>query len=424
MIAAGLQLVRRLGQINWGLADQVVVSGGNFLTTLFLARSLGVEEFGRFTLAWMVVLFAGHLQQALILAPMMSIGPKQERAAAPAYFGSLMVQQAMLVPTSSAAILLGILLLDQLSVDALLLPLLIPLLAANAAHQVQEFLRRYFFTTGQSAAALVGDVIRYLGQAAAMALLVTVPGFDSASALWLAAATALAASGAGIRCLGHLSWDAAVFRHVAARQWQTSRWLVGAYAAGWIGGNSLQLVAAAMLGSAAVGVVRAVETLLGPMQVVYLGLCGVTPVEASRAFAARGAPGLTAYLRRLAWLSCAISVPVALLLSLWPAFWLDLLFGADYAASATVAAWLAAKQVVVFLLLPLTVGLLTLERSQGIWQGTFWPALGSLVLAYPLIAAFGIHGIAIGLLISAALRVLIHYLALRNSLRLHQRCDG
>jgi O-antigen/teichoic acid export membrane protein len=179
-----------------------------------------------------------------------------------------------------------------------------------------------------------------------------------------------------------------------------------------------------MLGSAAVGVVRAVETLLGPMQVVYLGLCGVTPAEASRAFAARGAPGLTAYLRRLAWLSCAISVPVALLVSLWPAFWLDLLFGADYAASATIAGWLAAKQVVVFLLLPLTVGLLTLEWSQGIWRGTLWPALGSLVLAYPLIAAFGIHGIAIGLLISAALRVLIHFLALRNSLLLHQRCDG
>ena len=47
MIAAGLQLVRRLGPINWALADQVVVSGGNFLTTLLLARSLGVEEFGR-----------------------------------------------------------------------------------------------------------------------------------------------------------------------------------------------------------------------------------------------------------------------------------------------------------------------------------------------------------------------------------------
>ena len=160
------------------------------------------------------------------------------------------------------------------------------------------------------------------------------------------------AIGAGTRRLGPLSWDAAVFRHVAARQWQTSRWLVGAYAAGWIGGNSLQLVAAAMLGSAAVGVVRAVETLLGPMQVVYLGLCGVTPAEASRTFTARGALGLTAYLRRLAWLSCAISVPVDLLVSLLPAFWLDLFFGADYAASATVTAWLAAKQVLVFLLLP------------------------------------------------------------------------
>ena len=166
MIAAGLQLVRRLGQINWGLADQVVVSGGNFLTTLLLARSLGVEEFGRFTLAWMVVLFAGHLQQALILTPMMSIGPKQDPQAAPAYLGAVLVQQAAFTPLTSAAILLGVMLVNTLWNDTGLASLLLPLLAANCAHQAQEFLRRHFFTAGQNLVALAIDLLRYGSQAA------------------------------------------------------------------------------------------------------------------------------------------------------------------------------------------------------------------------------------------------------------------
>ena len=64
--------------VNWALIDQAVVSGGNFITTLFIARGLGIDEFGRFTLAWMVVLFTASLHAASIAAPMMAIGPKQE----------------------------------------------------------------------------------------------------------------------------------------------------------------------------------------------------------------------------------------------------------------------------------------------------------------------------------------------------------
>ena len=114
-----------------------------------------------------------------------------------------MVQQTMLVPATSAAILLVILLLDRLAVEEELLPLLLPLLAANATHQVQEFLRRYFFTTGHSAAALGADAIRYLGQTLAIALFVITPGFDSClgpladrrDALWRRSVPELVASG-------------------------------------------------------------------------------------------------------------------------------------------------------------------------------------------------------------------------------------
>src|SRR3546814_7993993 len=86
----GTRLLLRERVLSWALADQVMVSGSNFLMTVFLARYLGLEEFGRFALAWMAVLFAAGIHYALVAAPMMSIGPKQIEADRPAYFGAVL----------------------------------------------------------------------------------------------------------------------------------------------------------------------------------------------------------------------------------------------------------------------------------------------------------------------------------------------
>ncbi len=84
IIQLAARLLARYSHVNWALADQTMVSGVNFLTGILLARYLGVEEFGRFTLAWMAVLFVNGIQHAAINSPMMSIGPKQPEAEAPA----------------------------------------------------------------------------------------------------------------------------------------------------------------------------------------------------------------------------------------------------------------------------------------------------------------------------------------------------
>ncbi len=62
-----------------------------------LARFMGLREFGVFALAWMSVLFVNSLQGALIIAPMMSIGPKQEEKDRPSYFGAVVFQELVLV---------------------------------------------------------------------------------------------------------------------------------------------------------------------------------------------------------------------------------------------------------------------------------------------------------------------------------------
>jgi len=74
---------------NIAIIDQVIVSGTNFFTGVLIARFLGPKEFGFFTLLWIVVLLFSNLQYALIIAPMMSIGPKQNHEDKPIYYGGL-----------------------------------------------------------------------------------------------------------------------------------------------------------------------------------------------------------------------------------------------------------------------------------------------------------------------------------------------
>ncbi len=150
----------------------------NFLSTLLLARFLGIEEFGRFTLAWMVVLFANSLQNAAIIQPMLSIGPKHAEAEAPAYYGAVIVQQAVVAAFAFGAVLIGA------QASALALPdwgiggLGVPLAVAMLAGQAQDFLRRYLFVRGRTVAAVVNDGIRYLGQ---LILLYVVAGYQPAT---------------------------------------------------------------------------------------------------------------------------------------------------------------------------------------------------------------------------------------------------
>src|SRR5687767_12270622 len=98
----------RHSHLNWTLIDQVVVSGSNFLAAVIVARYLGLEEFGTFSIVLLVVLFFYSFQAALLLSPMLSIGPKQQPQHADRYFGAVVSLQAAfaLLAAATAAIIL------------------------------------------------------------------------------------------------------------------------------------------------------------------------------------------------------------------------------------------------------------------------------------------------------------------------------
>src|SRR6267143_3658592 len=145
MIKAVAGFLRRHRATNWALDDQSMVSGANFLTGIVLARGLGIAGFGRFSLAWLVVLFVQSLQDNSIALPMMSIGPKQDEQQRPRYYGGVFFQQAIFAGLSTVLTWACLRFAGKIVSDQNMAPLAVSLAAAVLLSQAQEFLRRYFF---------------------------------------------------------------------------------------------------------------------------------------------------------------------------------------------------------------------------------------------------------------------------------------
>jgi O-antigen/teichoic acid export membrane protein len=151
-----------LGRETWALSDQAVVSATNFLTNVMLMRFMGLREWGVFILAWMSVQFVNSLQTALIVAPMMSVGPKQEEKDRPGYFGAVVFQEFVLVFFCFILVFAALKVSGGFFPHAELRQLALPLAVSAFAYQMQDFGRRYFFATRQGRRALADDALSYL----------------------------------------------------------------------------------------------------------------------------------------------------------------------------------------------------------------------------------------------------------------------
>lgn len=402
------RMARRHGHINWALTDQSMVSGANVLTGILLARFLGIDGFGTFSLAWAVLLLVASVHLPLIVGSMMSIGPKQSDADAPGYYGAVIVQNlAVAVAGALIAILaaeVGGWLAPAWDVERLALPLG----AATFATVWQEFFRRYFFTRGRPAAAFAVDAARYASQIAILlAFFLFVPGvIDAAFALWIVAGAAAAPAALSLKFLGHIDYRAGVMRTVAVRHYHASKWMVLSYPIEWASEYVFMFAAGTFLGTAAVGALRASQNVAAMTNILFLSLTNVVPAGAARHLHQGGMAAMTGYLRRVTLVGGLVTAAICLTFAVAPAFWLRLLFGEAFAEYGELVRWWALYYTVSFFALPLRSGLRALERTRPVFTSRLLGACFALISFGILVPWLGLRGAAIGALATRTITVL------------------
>jgi O-antigen/teichoic acid export membrane protein len=290
----------------WGLADQAVGSLGSFVTMLLVARILGPAEFGGFALALSVLYFLNTLQVGLITRPHNVIGVTKEGEAYRRYTTSTALAQILF--TVSGALLVGAAAIGAGFIHAGAATLLVALVPAIVTWQLQEFVRRVFYTEDRLADAFANDLINYAAQIALVLALADLGLLTGATAL-----AAIAASSALALVLGAFKLRSSIVVALepgAQREnWRFGKWVGAAEAAHWASTTVYLYIAAALLGTAAAGAIRAAQVLMGPLRIVLMFLHSFLPIRFAR-WRARGGRDAVHREARSAY---AVTVP-----SSWP----------------------------------------------------------------------------------------------------------
>jgi O-antigen/teichoic acid export membrane protein len=139
----------------FALADQSLISGANFITTIVAARVLGPAAFGLFALHYLIMEFVESLQSSLITSPLTTISASKSGDEYPRYISSAAFMQGALAIAGAALFLAVAAVIYWFS--AATASMLLALAVAATAFQMQEFARRVLYAEARVGTVLIND---------------------------------------------------------------------------------------------------------------------------------------------------------------------------------------------------------------------------------------------------------------------------
>ncbi len=384
------------------LLDQMIVSGSNFLLAILVTQWLGLEAFGRFSLWWMVVLFALSLSQALITKPLLSLGPQQTNKDYPHQVFQLQVVWSTLLGLLTFALLALAIYLGYWEGNTTTL-VLVALLAA--LHPLYDFCRKYYFLLGNFTMPLLLDAtyaISLFSSLVGQYFWFELDLFRFLQSLLLIHLLVLAI-GLGKARLWSIGFSVAAWKSCFWQHYHYAKWLLGTAVLQWWSGNYFLLAAAALLGPLALGAIRMVQNMMGLLHVLFIAMENLVPLRAAQQYDRGGLPALKKYLWMITWQVGALTAVLLTLIAFFAEPLLGLLYGAEQRGYYEVVLGFCLIYIFIFSTHPLRFALRTLGDTQPIFWAYVWGSAFSLLSAYPLVRAWSLYGVLTGILLTQLL---------------------
>ncbi len=412
-------LWKRYFHVNLVVADQAFVSGMNFLTGVVLARYLGLAEFGVFTLAWLMAIFVNGVQNALVINPMMSVGPKIEPLKESDYYGDMAIQELVVATCSFLLIFIGALASDILYPQWRAGSMAAPLACATFAFQLQDFVRRYFFTRLRVGPAFLSDLISYGGKLGLFALLVYTGIASAANVLWVITLSSLTGAICGGFFMDKMTWGGrANFTSTVRRNFQLGKWLVASESMRWVSESMFTIFAGILLGASAAGALKACQTIMGVTHIMFFALNNIALVKASKAVMSGGLESLGRFLTRLGMVTCGVTFLFALVVVIFPGYLLTTIYGPEYEPFVWALRGFAGVYFLRAMKLPLETGLKALEYTNPLFVANATAMIFSLIAANLVVGWYGIYGAVYGMLFMEIIKFFIKYTGFQKAKKL------
>lgn len=399
----------------WAFADQALISLTNFLTTVLLARVLSPRDFGLYALFLTALLFLNNVQSALVSQPQTMLGAPLSGAAFVRFTTETAWSQIALSSLGTAAFAFA-------GVTGLVfgwsaaLPLL-ACAAATAAWQMQEYLRRILYVRSRVAAAFLNDLVSYLGQLVLIVLLWQTQNLTTATAIVAISVTSLLGAVIGAwQARGYLegrpSW--AALRETVLANWHFGKWLLGGHIATWSSGRLYPLLAAGLISITATGAMKAVQTILGPMNVLTFAIDPLFGPMAARANANGGTRALRTMIGRVQMFMIVTVGVYCLIVSIWAVPILRFVYADQYTDYAWLLVIMAINYAFIAIRSPMALALTVLRKTSIVFRIHLISSSVNLTLGIAAVYLWRLPGIGIGILLNCiVLQVITWHFYLR-----------
>ena len=250
--------------------DQVFVSGCRVLLSIVIARSLGLEEFGVYSLLWTIVIFSSAMQIPISIIPMMQLAPRMSPKRKGTFNASAMIIQLGYGIVSVLLTVIALILLMPDDKNAIQLTVLIS--GYIFAYNQFEYLRRYFFSEGKRVAAFFFDVLLYSAVFFFIYLLLVNNIFSLESYIAISLLPAGILSLAMVRLYQLYRASPVLHLAIIRRLLAISSPLIGSTIAHFISGYCFVFSTAYFLGASEVGGISAVRNIVGPFMLILMAL--------------------------------------------------------------------------------------------------------------------------------------------------------
>lgn len=402
------------------LLDQGVFTGSNFVMSILLARWLSPEQYGKYAVAFAVLLFLLNFHQGLMLEPMLVFGGSVYRNRLRGYVKTLLLLHVGISLAMVFGLLVAAEIISRLGPASSLPGALVAVAFAAPSVLLLWLVKRTFYlklSPAPSAAAAILYCILILG---GLDFLYHQNRISTLSAFFLMGLGSFCTS---ILLLAYLasqlapSQDAPSLADTWRRHWRYGRWALGANAMMWVPINLFYPLLSRFSGLAAAGELRALMNFAAPMLQACAVLHTLMLPYAARLLQVRGTAGVSVVLRRMTLLCVAGAIPywVVLLLFQGPAF--RVLYSGRYTEVAYLLPVVALASVAGSAFFGPSIVLRSLESPGLILAAVTVSSCVAVAIGIPLTRVWGLRGAVWSIVLSEALAFVAAVVLLRLKVR-------
>ena len=396
-----------------GLADQAMVSLGNFALNVSLARILPVGDYGVYAVAMSFLLFFNTLHQAFIIYPL-----SVQTAGTGVYLQPLRVAAVLTLPCAAPFLLVMAAGLWSIGHIGLLAMTCFALLA----WQFQEVIRRSLIARSRYGLAMLIDGVRYLAPLPAILALGTT--VTVTNVFVIIGALSVAAALPFVPPFWQSKLAFSIHREIVAH-WRLASPVLGANLLSVFTTQWFLWLLAWRHSPDAVASLVALTNVVAIASPVMLGAENILVPKIARARSGLTYAGLMALVGRYCLGCMALVAPFFLAIALFPHRILALIYGAATAYNTHIAAleMLAGVYVCFILSYILAATLRGYRAGAAVFSMQLYPAVLGITLGSWLTIRFGLDGAALASLLAGILRAslgVFHVMHLREEIVLSQ----